>query len=147
MPGGSGHSAHFQINKGSKDPHLIALSENLHLTDEDIGLHKCESNGDSRQQSMSNSEKKRTRNIGSKSKRLLMHSEDVLELRLTWEEAQDLLRPPPNVKPSIVTIEDHEFEEYDVCKSWCLCHSKSYMSYAFTDPVFVVPISVFWLMF
>ena len=44
-----------------------------------------------------------------------MHSEDVLELRLTWEEAQDLLRPPPSANPSIVTIEDHEFEEYDVC--------------------------------
>ncbi|XP_015874689.2 B3 domain-containing transcription repressor VAL1 [Ziziphus jujuba] len=113
MPGGSGQSGHFQTNKGSKDPRLIALSENLHLADEDIGLHKCDSNGDSLQQSLSNSEKKRTRNIGSKSKRLLMHSEDVLELRLTWEEAQDLLRPPPSVKPSIVTIEDHEFEEYD----------------------------------
>ena len=44
-----------------------------------------------------------------------MHSEDVLELRLTWEEAQDLLRPPPTANLSIVTIEDHEFEEYDVC--------------------------------
>ncbi|KAK4858002.1 hypothetical protein QYF36_009440 [Acer negundo] len=58
-------------------------------------------------------EKKRTRNIGSKSKRLLMNSDEAMELRLTWEEAQDLLRPPPSVKPSIVTIEDHEFEEYD----------------------------------
>ncbi|KAF3453940.1 hypothetical protein FNV43_RR04381 [Rhamnella rubrinervis] len=32
-------------------------------------------------------------------------------LRLTWEEAQDLLRPSPSVNSSIVTIEDHEFEE------------------------------------
>jgi hypothetical protein len=37
-----------------------------------------------------------------------------MELRLTWEEAQDLLRPPPSVNPSIVTIEDQVFEEYDV---------------------------------
>lgn len=59
-------------------------------------------------------EKKGARNIGSKSKRLLMHSEDALELRLTWEEAQDLLRPPPSANPTIVTIDDHEFEEYDV---------------------------------
>lgn len=117
IPTGSGYSGNFETNKESKDPRLIALSENLPLADEDIGLHKCESNGDSLQQSMSNSEKKRARNIGPKSKRLLMHSEDVLELRLTWEEAQDLLRPPPSVDPSIVTIEDHEFEEYDVCKS------------------------------
>lgn len=43
-----------------------------------------------------------------------MHSEDAMELRLTWEEAQELLRPPPSMKPTIVTIEDHEFEEYDV---------------------------------
>ncbi|KAJ6758252.1 B3 DOMAIN-CONTAINING TRANSCRIPTION REPRESSOR VAL1 [Salix koriyanagi] len=42
-----------------------------------------------------------------------MHSEDAMELRLTWEEAQELLRPPPSMKPTIVTIEDHEFEEYD----------------------------------
>ncbi|XP_017698753.2 B3 domain-containing transcription repressor VAL2-like [Phoenix dactylifera] len=58
-------------------------------------------------------EKKRSRNIGSKSKRLLMENEDAFELKLTWEEAQDLLRPPPSVKPSIVMIEDHEFEEYE----------------------------------
>ncbi|KAF3454800.1 hypothetical protein FNV43_RR05248 [Rhamnella rubrinervis] len=113
FPAGSCYSGNSQTNKGSMDPHLIAASENLPLADEDIGLHRCESNGDSLQQSVSNPEKKRTRNIGTKSKRLLMHSEDVLELRLTWEEAQDLLRPPPSVNPSIVTIEDHEFEEYD----------------------------------
>ena len=59
-------------------------------------------------------EKKRTRNIGLKSKRLLIGNDDSMELRLTWEEAQDLLRPPPSVKPSIVTIEDQVFEEYDV---------------------------------
>ncbi|KAJ4816998.1 hypothetical protein LUZ62_029564 [Rhynchospora pubera] len=56
---------------------------------------------------------KRSRNIGSKSRRLSMDSEDALELKLTWEEAQDLLRPPPTVKPNVVLIEDYEFEEYD----------------------------------
>ncbi|KAG0483517.1 hypothetical protein HPP92_011601 [Vanilla planifolia] len=54
-----------------------------------------------------------SRSIGSKSKRLLMDNEDAMELKLTWEEAQDLLRPPPKVKPSIVIIEDQEFEEYE----------------------------------
>ncbi|XP_052187292.1 B3 domain-containing transcription repressor VAL1 isoform X2 [Diospyros lotus] len=58
-------------------------------------------------------EKKRTRNIGCKSKRLLMHSEDAVELQLTWGEAQELFRPPPSAKPTIVVIEEHEFEEYD----------------------------------
>lgn len=46
-----------------------------------------------------------------------MHSEDAMELRLTWAEAQELLRPPPSVTPTIVMIEDQEFEEYDVSKS------------------------------
>ena len=59
-------------------------------------------------------DRKRARNIGSKSKRLHIDSQDALEIRLTWEEAQDLLRPPPSVKPSTVVIEDHEFEEYEV---------------------------------
>ncbi|XP_019178806.1 PREDICTED: B3 domain-containing transcription repressor VAL1-like isoform X2 [Ipomoea nil] len=58
-------------------------------------------------------EKKKVRNIGCKNKRLLMHSEDAMELRITWEEAQELLRPPPTVNPTIVVIENHEFEEYD----------------------------------
>ncbi|CAN8315398.1 unnamed protein product [Cochlearia groenlandica] len=59
-------------------------------------------------------EQKRTRTIGTKNKRLLLHSEESMELRLTWEEeAQDLLRPSPNAKPTIVVIEEHEFEEFD----------------------------------
>lgn len=113
---GSGDCSLFHMNKGSKDPHLN--SSEHHLAEWDMYMHNSENNGHRTRedllQPVSNSEKKRTRNIGPKSKRLLMHSEDVLELRLTWEEAQDLLRPPPSVKPSIVTIEDHEFEEYDV---------------------------------
>ncbi|XP_031485333.1 B3 domain-containing protein Os07g0679700-like isoform X2 [Nymphaea colorata] len=58
-------------------------------------------------------EKKRARNLGSKSKRLIIDKHDAMQLKITWEEAQDLLRPPPSVKPSIVMIEDHEFEEYE----------------------------------
>jgi hypothetical protein len=71
-------------------------------------------NNNSLDQKISALEKKRTRNIGLKSKRLLIGNDDSMELRLTWEEAQDLLRPPPSVNPSIVTIEDQVFEEYDV---------------------------------
>ncbi|EOA26594.1 hypothetical protein CARUB_v10022654mg [Capsella rubella] len=58
-------------------------------------------------------EKKRTRTIGTKTKRLLLHSEESMELRITWEEAQDLFRPSPSAKPTIVVIEGHEFEEFD----------------------------------
>ncbi|KAE8667466.1 B3 domain-containing transcription repressor VAL1 [Hibiscus syriacus] len=107
-----------QIPKGGKDLHVNNLSEHWGLPDGNASLGRDENhghgeNGNSVQQLVANGEKKRTKNIGSKSKRLLMHSVDALELRLTWEEAQDLLRPPPSVRPSIVTIEDHEFEEYD----------------------------------
>ena len=97
----------------------------MKLADGYIGWNNSENheggiNGDLLQQTTAPTEKKRTRNIGPKSKRLHMHSEDAMELRLTWEEAQDLLRPPPSVKPTIVTIEDHEFEEYDVGFSYLM---------------------------
>lgn len=59
------------------------------------------------------SDKKRSYTLGSKSKRLRIDNEDSLELKLTWEEAQDLLRPPPRAAPTIVMIEGHEFEEYE----------------------------------
>ncbi|BBN16131.1 RAV-like factor [Marchantia polymorpha subsp. ruderalis] len=57
--------------------------------------------------------KQRGRPLGGKSKRLRLENEDSLELKNSWEEAQELLRPPPSVVPSIVTIEGHEFEEYE----------------------------------
>ncbi|CAL9772197.1 unnamed protein product [Musa acuminata subsp. burmannicoides] len=52
-------------------------------------------------------------NLGSKSKRLRIENEDSMELKVTWEEAQQLLRPPPNCIPSVVLVEGHEFEEYE----------------------------------
>ncbi|XP_038894360.1 B3 domain-containing transcription repressor VAL1-like [Benincasa hispida] len=103
----------------SGDASFSGVFQNLPLRAEgDTSLHKSENfggrtNDASGQQPMLTMEKKGARNIGSKNKRLLMHSEDALELRLTWEEAQDLLRPPPSANPTIVTIDDHEFEEYD----------------------------------
>ncbi|XP_042396298.1 B3 domain-containing protein Os07g0563300-like [Zingiber officinale] len=36
-----------------------------------------------------------------------------MELKLTWEEAQQLLCPSPNCVPDIVLVEGHEFEEYE----------------------------------
>lgn len=47
-----------------------------------------------------------------------MQAKDALELKITWEEAQDLLRPPPSAKPTIVVIEEFEFEEYEVCPNF-----------------------------
>ncbi|KAG8099093.1 hypothetical protein GUJ93_ZPchr0013g37345 [Zizania palustris] len=56
---------------------------------------------------------KRGRNIGSKSRRLSMDTEEAWELKLYWDEVQELLRPAPSAKPTIVMIEDYEIEEYD----------------------------------
>ncbi|KAL7264167.1 hypothetical protein ACSBR1_002174 [Camellia fascicularis] len=80
---------------------------------DNLPTHGGRTNEDSSQQLRPIPEKKRNRNIGSKSKRLLLHNEEAMELRLTWEEAQELLRPPPSAKPTVVMIDDHEFEEYD----------------------------------
>ncbi|KAG8482132.1 hypothetical protein CXB51_026825 [Gossypium anomalum] len=51
--------------------------------------------------------------LGSKSKRLRIDNEDMIELKLTWEEAQGLLRPPPNHVANVLSIEGFEFEEYE----------------------------------
>ncbi|KAL7169490.1 hypothetical protein ACSBR2_034510 [Camellia fascicularis] len=114
----SGYSGLLQSLKGSTDPHLNALSKHLNSAGGDFSWHVMDKHGSDTKdgllpQSMLVQERKRSRNIGSKSKRLLIDSQDALELKLTWEEAQDMLRPPVSEKPSIVTIEDHEFEEYE----------------------------------
>ncbi|XP_042451015.1 B3 domain-containing protein Os07g0563300-like isoform X2 [Zingiber officinale] len=57
--------------------------------------------------------KRKAKTLGSKSYRLRIENEESMELKLTWEEAQKLLRPAPNSSPSIVVIEGHEFEEYE----------------------------------
>lgn len=59
--------------------------------------------------------KRKSSTVASKSKRLLIENEESIELKVTWEEAQELLRPAPNHVTSIVVIEGHEFEEYEVC--------------------------------
>ncbi|KAK7276123.1 hypothetical protein RIF29_17256 [Crotalaria pallida] len=109
----------IESKKDDVEPHFKGNLEHLHSSTGAAGLlqtENCEQmvKNDSLRQPVSVSEKKRTRNIGPKSKRLLIHSEDAMELSFTWQEVQDMLHPPPSVKPNIVTIEDHEFEEYDV---------------------------------
>lgn len=49
-----------------------------------------------------------------RSKRQKVEKGDLTDLKLTWEEAQGFIMPPPNFTPSIVAIEDFEFEEYEV---------------------------------
>ncbi|KAI5391487.1 hypothetical protein KIW84_076341 [Lathyrus oleraceus] len=112
------NSASLQSQKGCSETHLNALSKKWNSVGGDMDWHNVETPESRKRDALSLPpvlvpEKKRTRNIGSKSKRLLIDSQDALELQLTWEEAQDLLRPPPEVKPSVVMIEDHIFEEYE----------------------------------
>ncbi|XP_057475521.1 B3 domain-containing transcription repressor VAL2-like isoform X2 [Actinidia eriantha] len=100
------------------DSHLNALSKPLNSAGGDFSWHIMEKHASDTKDglllpSMLAPERKRSRNIGSKSKRLLIDSQDALELKLTWEEAQDMLLPPLSEKPSILTIEDQEFEEYE----------------------------------
>ncbi|KAK7302099.1 hypothetical protein RJT34_12979 [Clitoria ternatea] len=117
LPLGNNNADLLHSIKGNGEPHLNGHKEHLHLGTGAAGLLKTENcettNSNSLQQQISDLEKRRARNIGPKSKRLLIDNEDAMELKLTWEEAQDLLRPPPSVKPSIVEIEDQVFEEYD----------------------------------
>ncbi|WOL16323.1 B3 domain-containing protein [Canna indica] len=105
-----GYSGFLQSLKGAVDPYLSSQSEHLNPSDGEISWLK---GGRSNEGLQLQPLQKRSRNIGTKSRRLLMDAEDALELKLTWEEAQELLRPPPSAKPSIVTIEDHEVEEYE----------------------------------
>lgn len=117
LPMISGYSSLLHSFKGSTDPQLNALSKHWSSASADITWPGTEKHGLPRDAfllpGMSAPERKKARNIGSKSKRLLIDSQDALELKMTWEELQDLLRPPPSVNPSIFTVEDHEFEEYD----------------------------------
>ncbi|OIW02611.1 hypothetical protein TanjilG_24062 [Lupinus angustifolius] len=102
----------LQSKKEIVEPHLNGHPEHLHLGNGSDKKSEDMTKNDLLQQPISVPLKKRTRNIGPKNKRLLIHSEDAMGLRLTWEEAQNLLYPPPRVKPNIVTIEDQEIEEY-----------------------------------
>lgn len=70
---------------------------------------------------LQSSSRRKSGNLGNKNKRLRIDNEDSMELKITWEEAQQLLRPPPNCVPSVVLVEGHEFEEYEVC-SFLFCN-------------------------
>ncbi|KAG2308618.1 hypothetical protein Bca4012_082300 [Brassica carinata] len=88
--------------------------EELKGLPEHVSLKKSEVNGGRSSDDPSRvKDKKRTRTVGAKSKRLLWHSEESMEVRLKWEETQELIRPSPSEMPTIVVIEEHEFEEFD----------------------------------
>ncbi|CAB79919.1 predicted protein [Arabidopsis thaliana] len=127
------NSTATQMFKGSSEPNLNMFSNSLNPGCGDINWSKLEKSEDMAKdnlflQSSLTSARKRVRNIGTKSKRLLIDSVDVLELKITWEEAQELLRPPQSTKPSIFTLENQDFEEYDKLPS---LHNETFVSTEF----------------
>ncbi|KAM0950552.1 putative transcription factor & chromatin remodeling CW-Zn-B3/VAL family [Dioscorea sansibarensis] len=113
----SGYFGIFPSLMGTTGPKLSTLPEHLSSAGANIASHKIGTHGQESNEGLSLKpslvqDRKRSLSIGSKGKRLLMDNAYAMELKLTWEEAQDMLRPPPTLKPSVVEIEDHEFEEY-----------------------------------
>lgn len=110
----SGYSGFLQSMKGATDHHPSSLFDHhANSADGDVSWLKTDRFGGRSDEGSLQFLQRRSRNIGSKSRRLLMDAEDALELKLSWEEAQELLRPAPSAKPTVVMIEDYEFEEYD----------------------------------
>lgn len=57
--------------------------------------------------------KRKNNSLDSVSKCLKIDNMGAIELKITWEEAQGLIRPPHNHAPRVVIIEGFEFEEYE----------------------------------
>ncbi|KAK9723712.1 hypothetical protein RND81_05G019900 [Saponaria officinalis] len=99
---------------GSIDACTNALPRQPDSAGENVELHnidKCgepTEEGSSRQ--MTKMPKKKSRDVASKG--LHVYNQDAQALRLTCEEAQGMLLPPPNAKPNVVVIDGFEFEEY-----------------------------------
>ncbi|KAL9227870.1 hypothetical protein vseg_003511 [Gypsophila vaccaria] len=101
-----------QLIKESTDARTNALSTQSDSADENVDLNNIEKSGELTEEGsscvpMRKTSKKKSRDMASKS-----NNQDAQALRLTLEEAQGLLRPPPNAKPNIVVIDGYEFEEY-----------------------------------
>ncbi|XP_019162405.1 PREDICTED: B3 domain-containing protein Os07g0563300 isoform X2 [Ipomoea nil] len=57
--------------------------------------------------------KRKNSTSNSKSKRLKVDCEELIELKLTVVQAQQLMRPSPNDTPTVIVIEGCDFEEYE----------------------------------
>ncbi|XP_051128420.1 B3 domain-containing protein Os07g0563300-like isoform X2 [Andrographis paniculata] len=57
--------------------------------------------------------KRKNGNIPAKNKRLRFENDDVIDLKLTWKEAQMLLRAPAKTTPSLIIVDGFEFEEFE----------------------------------
>ncbi|XP_051130531.1 B3 domain-containing transcription repressor VAL2 isoform X2 [Andrographis paniculata] len=112
LPIMSGYSGLLQSLNTGKSSSMTMLSKH-HVYTGNMSRYMIENNATKSGDNPLLLPEQKRRNIGAKSKRLLVDGHDSLELRLSWEEVQDMLRPPPSVKPSTISIDDHEFEEFD----------------------------------
>ncbi|XP_057828650.2 B3 domain-containing transcription repressor VAL2 isoform X2 [Cryptomeria japonica] len=107
----------LQSIKGDAEANMNAFAGQFNVPDAGFSSYKINREQKPKEnpnfQSLLLPDKRKSYTLGSKSKRLRIDNEDSLELKLTWEEAQDLLCPPPSAVRSVVMIEGHEFEEYE----------------------------------
>lgn len=59
------------------------------------------------------SKRKKNSTMGLKSKCIRHENDEMIELNISWGQAQDLFRPPPDIAPTVMVIEGVEFEEYE----------------------------------
>ncbi|VFQ69634.1 unnamed protein product [Cuscuta campestris] len=114
VPLTSGSSGMLQSFSGSRE--LVTSSK--HLSSVDVNWYLPSNIGNKNGEgphslSLMTPDCKRSQNLGSKSKRLLIDRQDAFELKLSWEDMQDMLRPPLSARVTTVKIEDYEFEEYE----------------------------------
>ncbi|KAL2317369.1 hypothetical protein Fmac_031245 [Flemingia macrophylla] len=97
--------------KGKGEPFLNGCSEHLRWGIACLQTENCKMlNSDLLQRPISVSEGMTQTSGPMKS---LLQNGDAMELSVTIKQAQNLLTPPPRVKPNIVKVEDQEFEEYE----------------------------------
>lgn len=58
--------------------------------------------------------KRKNSTLDSKSKRLSIGNDQIIELEITLKEVQGLFRPPSDYAPQIVVIDGYEIAEFEV---------------------------------
>ncbi|PNT74937.1 hypothetical protein BRADI_1g24720v3 [Brachypodium distachyon] len=117
-PANAAVTAPPEVNVNVARPHEVN-TENKNISPVDqAAVGKVENGGVAQKEgpgtarSSPGSLKRKATSVGPKIKRFRMDNEESMELKITWEEAQELLRPPLKA-PSVVIVDGHEFEEYE----------------------------------
>lgn len=77
--------------------------------------------------------KRRNGTLGLKGKRVRIENEDNVDLEVSWEQVQGLLRPPPDKEPTVYEIDGFEIEEYEVIGFISFNEDKMLYLYLFGD--------------